>query len=508
MIHSLVLAFAAIVGSSLGQADSRSAVPNKSDLVESERIVKSIFKADYAKTKAADRAALAAKLLEQAADSKDDLKAKYVLLREARDVAAKAGDHEVYLKAADEMAANYQISAAEARVAGIDALVAGVTGADSARDAGLALLDAVDGALGVGEFDAAQKLLRGTEALGRRSGVAPLTAAIGLRAKSLTQLRKDYEKIAEAQKKLETMPTDGPANLLFGKFLCFVKNDWENGLPRLVLGNDDGLRTAAEKDSKAATGAANDKVDAGETWSKLAADLDPLEKSNLQSRALHWYRESLADSTGLAKALVEKRIDELSKAAPAAAGDSLAKWTAIKNAIKGSNLKDWEIVGGTFSQKTYREVPPAGAVLIGFRYSATTNNRMPDFFQAIYRGPKGEFNGAPAGAVNARTPILVTKAKTGYAVGAIFTRGGGWLDAVQPIFMKMTPTGVDPNDSYKGPYFGGEGGTAATMGGDGNFIVGIHGKIDANNGRLQAISAVTMTNNETVSPTTKKKRTN
>ena len=507
-MHSLILGVAVLVGSGLAQADTRAPVPNKSDLVESEKLVKSLFKADFAKTKAADRAALAAKLLEQAADSKDDLNARYVLLREARDVAAKAGDHEVYLKAADEMAANYIVSVAEAKAAGVDVLVAGVSGADSARDAGQALLDTVDVALSAGEFDAAQKLLRGTEILGRKSGVAPLTTAIGFRTKSLVALRKEYEKIADAQKKLESTPTDGAANLLVGKFLCFVKNDWENGLPRLVLGSDDGLRAAAEKDSKAATGAGTDKVEAGESWIKLAANLDPLQKSNLDGRALHWFRESLADVTGLAKVKVEKRIEDLTKSTPAAAGENLARWTTIKNAVKDNNLKDWQIVGGAFSQKTFREVPPTGAVLVGFRYSATLNNRIPDFFQAIYLGPKGEFNGAPAGLINARTPILVTKAKTGYAVGAIFTRGGGWLDAVQPIFMKMTATGVDPNDSYKGPYFGGEGGTAATMGGDGNFIVGIHGKIDSNNGRIQAISAVTMMNNEVAVVPTKKKGTN
>jgi hypothetical protein len=507
MIHSLVVGFAVVVGSGLAQADSRPAVPNKAELAEAEKLVKGLFKADFAKTKAADRAAFAAKLLEQAVDSKDDLKAKYVLLHEARDQAAKGGDHDIYLKAADEIAATYKISSPEARAAGVDILVAAVSGGDNYRDAGQALLDSVDTALGVGEFDAAQKLLRGAEFLGRKAGVAPLTTAIGLRAKSLSALRKDYEKLADAQKKLEATPTDGPANLLVGKFLCFVKNDWENGLPRLVLGNDDALRANAEKDAKAATGTATDKVEAADKWSKVAADLDPLEKANLQARALRWYREALPDSTGLAKVKVEKRIEELSKAAPAAAGDSLTKWTAIKNAVKDSKLKDWDIVGGSFSQKLYREVPPTGAILIGFRYSAFTNNRFPEFFQAIYLGPKGEFNGAPAGAVNARTPILVTKAKTGYAVGAIVTRGGGWLDAVQPIFMKMTATGVDPNDTYKGAYLGGEGGTLATMGGDGNFIVGIHGKIDGNNGRVQAVSAVTMTNNEVaVMPMTTKKK--
>jgi hypothetical protein len=312
-MNSLIIGVAVIVGSSLAQADTRSPVPNKSELVESEKLVKSVFKADFAKTKAADRAALAAKLFEQAAGSKDDLNVKYVLLREARDMAAKAGDHEMYLKAADEMAADYKISIAEAKAAGVDMLVAGVAGADSARDAGQSLLETVDVALSAGEFDAAQKLLRGTDILGRKSGAASLTTAIGLRTKSLAALRKEYEKIADAQKKLETTPTDGAANLLVGKFLCFVKNDWENGLPRLLLGNDDGLRAAAEKDSKAATGAATDKVEAGESWIKLAATFDPLEKSNLEGRALHWFRKSLADISGLAKVKVEKRIEDLTK---------------------------------------------------------------------------------------------------------------------------------------------------------------------------------------------------
>jgi hypothetical protein len=477
-------------------------VPNKSELVESEKTVKDVFKAYYAKTKAADRSAFAAKLLEQASDSKDDLKAKYVLLREARDVAAKAGDQDAYLKATDAMAASFMISVAESRALGIDALTAGVSGADSARDAGQALLEAVDAALGVGEFDSAQKLLRATDALGRKSHVAALTTAIGLRSKSLAVLRKEYEKIADAQTKLETTPTDGAANLLVGKFLCFVKNDWESGLPRLVLGSDDALRTAAEKDAKAATGAATDKVEAAESWHKLAAPLDPLQKSNLDGRALFWFRESLGESVGLVKIRVEKRIEELTKANAATAGDSLMKWSPIKSAIKDGNLKEWQVLGG--GGKSFREVPPTGAVLVGFRYSAN-NNRIPDFFQAIYRGPKGEFNGAAAGALPPRTPIQVSKAKAGYAVGAIYIRSGSWLDAIQPIFMKMTPTGVDPNDSYKGVHLGGDGGSGTTLGGDGNFVVGIHGRVDTNNGHIQAVSPITVINNETVRATTPKK---
>jgi hypothetical protein len=496
MMQSLFLGFAILVGSGLAQADSRPAVPAKAELAEAEKLVRSLYKAEYVKTKAADRAVFAATLLAQAADTKDDLKAKYVLLHEARDMAAKGGDCEVYLKAADEIAATFKISSAAARAASVDVLVANVTGADNVRDGGQALVDSVDAALGAGEFDVATKLLRGAEFLGKKSSIALLTTATGLRSKSLPALRKAYEKIGDAQQKLEAAPTDGAANLLVGRFLCFVKSDWETGLPRIVLGTDDALRAIAEKDSKAATGSATDKIEAADSWHKFGADLDPLEKSNVQGRALHWYREALPDATGLAKARVEKRIDEIAKANPSAVGEGLAKWTTIKNAIKDGNLKEWDTVGGSFHKTTFREVPPTGAILVGFLYTTSANGRYPECLQPIYRGAKGEFAGLAHGVPRKGMQVQITKAKSGYAVGAIFTRGGGGIDAVQPIFMKMTPTGLDPNDSEKGAYIGGEGGGPGTFGGDGNFIVGIHGKVDANNNHIQAISAVTLTSGD------------
>src|SRR5262249_21728042 len=116
--------------------------------------------------------------------------------------------------------------------------------------------------------------------------------------------------------------------------------------------------------------------------------------------------------------------------------------------------------------------------------------------QAIYKGPQGEFNGFAGGVSKSRTgnsSIQVTKAKPGYAVGAIFARGGNGFDAFQPIYMKITPNGLDPNDSYKGPHIGGEGGGSGTVGGDGNFIVGIHGKLGDSTNKVEAISIITLT---------------
>jgi hypothetical protein len=509
MLRFAMLGISVLVSISLVFAqndESRTPTPAKDAIATAEKKLKEVFKADFAKTKAADRSELAGKLLDFAAQSKDDPAEKYVLLQEARDLAAKAGDHALYLRAADELSTAFRVSAADARAGSVETLAANLPLA-GAREGAQTLIDAVDSALGSGDFDAAQKLLKGAEIAARKASVPALASAVSARTKSVASLRKEYEKLSEAQKTLETKPTDGPANLLVGRFLCFVKNDWDAGVPRLVLGSDAALRDSAEKDAKAGSGAANDKVDAGDAWYKIGSDLDPLQKGNLQNRALRWYREALPDLTGLAKVKVDKRVEELAKTAPAAAIEQVAKWPLIRNAIKAQQVKEWPTVGGAFHKTPFTEVPAKGGILIGFRFSVSaTTGRFTGILQAVYKGENGEFYGAFAGKANVRDRLLVTKAKAGYAVGSIYTRGGGGFDAVQPIFMKMTQTGLDPTDSYKGTYIGGDGGSEATYGGDGNYIVGIHGKVNTSNGHVAALSIVTLTNVEGLgTPKTKKK---
>ena len=70
-------------------ADDRLAVPVGDELAKGLMNVREVFKADYAKTKVADRRALAAKLYQQGKATTDDASARYVLLLQARDIAAK-----------------------------------------------------------------------------------------------------------------------------------------------------------------------------------------------------------------------------------------------------------------------------------------------------------------------------------------------------------------------------------------------------------------------------------
>src|SRR5437879_3417936 len=93
---TLSLALGALIAPPLPGADdaARAPVPDSGALIRAEKLIKDIFKDDYTAAKKRPDAALdlAAKMLKQAQETKDDPAAKYVLLRESRELAAGAGD--------------------------------------------------------------------------------------------------------------------------------------------------------------------------------------------------------------------------------------------------------------------------------------------------------------------------------------------------------------------------------------------------------------------------------
>jgi hypothetical protein len=84
-------------------------LPEAAQQARAEENLKALFKKDYERTRTADRLALAEKLFDTALDTADDAPARFVLLREARDLAARAGDAPMALKAVGEIARGFVI---------------------------------------------------------------------------------------------------------------------------------------------------------------------------------------------------------------------------------------------------------------------------------------------------------------------------------------------------------------------------------------------------------------
>src|SRR5262245_20557864 len=98
-----------------GQESKKAPVPAPPAQAKVEKLIEEIYGQDIAKAKKdpAARSQLAQTFLQEARDSRDDPAARYVLLREARDLASAAGDSAVALQAVDELALNFAVPAAQ-----------------------------------------------------------------------------------------------------------------------------------------------------------------------------------------------------------------------------------------------------------------------------------------------------------------------------------------------------------------------------------------------------------
>jgi hypothetical protein len=477
-----------MASASLG-ADGRIAVPTTDDVTKATASLKEVFKADFAKSGPANRKALAIKLLQQGKATTDDPASRYALLLHARDIAAKVGDPTTAMAAADELAEAFQVPRGDIRSAIAAPLIASAATTTGAKMVAEVLLAAADELWSHDEWPAVIELLNNAVKAADLAKSTPLTNQAIAKRKRAVALKAELAKVAEHQNTLKTNPDDADANLGVGRYTLFVRHNPE-GIAYLAKGSDSKLKAVAEKELKNTSPDETEKVALGDAWYELITETDPVAKLGIQTRALHWYSSAMPDLKGLTKTKTEKRVLELQNAVDAQASAS-KRWYSIRKAIAEQEIKKWNTVGGTGAKATYEEIPAEGAILIGFNYATTTDGKYLKMVQPIFLASRGEVVGKEYGQVPKGASVEKIKAKAGYAVGAIYTRGGLGIDAFKPIFMRITEAGLDVNDKYEAPQYGANGGSPGTFGGDGNFIIGVHGKV-TDNGGLGAISAVTV----------------
>lgn len=232
-------------------------IPTAAETAPTRKLLQELFKNEYAKTKTPeDKLALAAKLLEQGQQTNDDPVAKYTCLAEALRLSTEAGALHASDAAIKQLAEFYAVDAS---------------------------------------------------ALNRKA-----------LADILAQSRDgDSQRAIAALKTLETNPGDAAANLTLGRVLCFHREMWETGLPYLSNSSDEKLKAvAAEELSKPADALAISAM--ADAWWDIGAKESEPRKGAILRHAGEWYREALPELSGLSKAKVEKRLNEIPTAKTAA----------------------------------------------------------------------------------------------------------------------------------------------------------------------------------------------
>lgn len=293
---------------SVGQEPARRPVPDAAAQKEAEKLIREVFKDDFAKKAPADKVALATKLIEQGAGSTEDA-AKFVLLREARDLAAGAGDPTVAFQALDALTKAFQVDAIKLRSSTLTAVAANAKTPEEISGLARSYLKVADDAVSAEDFDEALKAVDLAAAQAKRSKDVGLASKAAARKKEMFELRDRSRSVQKARDTLEKSPDDAAANFAVGQYECLVKGDWATGLPRMARGAGP-LRALAERDLVSPTDA-GEKASIGDGYLEASEKETGIVRENLRARALHWYESALAGLAGLNKAKVEKRIPEL-----------------------------------------------------------------------------------------------------------------------------------------------------------------------------------------------------
>lgn len=305
-----------------GQEKAKKPVP-PSSLAQArvEKLLDELYGKEIAKAKAdpAARSQLAVIYLQEARDTRDDVAARYVLLREARELASAAGDAPVALQAIDELAQEFAVPAAQVLKMRIEVLGKAAQSA-STPEAQHVIIDSclawLQDALAADEYKTALQLLANADAAARKLKNVPLVASLRKRQQEVLGAQKEFTQWKSFADTLKKDPKEPDANLEMGKYYAFVRGDWDRGLARLARGSDPAIKKLATLDISD-PGTSKEQSKLGQGWLAVADDLKDKMQVQPLLRAYHWYVQALSGLDGEAREQVQQQIQAIGERLPA-----------------------------------------------------------------------------------------------------------------------------------------------------------------------------------------------
>jgi formylglycine-generating enzyme required for sulfatase activity/serine/threonine protein kinase len=296
-------------------ARGKQPVPDEASLEKAATLARDSFKDDYAKAKtAAQKLAIAANLRKTARQGTADPAERFVLLRLARDIAVQAGDVTAAFAAIDEMAQTFAVDSL-AMKSEMLAAMAEKAKPDSRGQLTDAAVELIPQAMGAENFDVAKELAGVAGSLAGKVRDRELAQRVRAAQKELADNVKAAEAVEAARETLKGRPADPDANLVFGRYQCFVRSQWNEGLKRLAGGADEELKALAQEDMGSRQANRDESVKLADAWWNLSRKAGGKHREGMALRAGAWYRQALEEGlpAGILRTRVEKRLAEIEK---------------------------------------------------------------------------------------------------------------------------------------------------------------------------------------------------
>lgn len=292
-------------------AIERREVPDATTLKEADKLVRELYATEFASAKTESmQASLARFLFDRAIALSDDAAGRYAMLRSSRDLALVGGDVAHATKSAETAAAYYKVDSVDWLAEGVSTAKLAAMSVEASQKMVSVFLARVDDAAQSGRWTAAKTFVDAAVVTARKIQDTDIIRGANERSKQLDKEKQQWDVMQSARVTLEKNPADPAANLVLGKYLCFVQGKWEEGFSHLARGNEPVLKELGQK-SLVAPADFDGVVALGDLWWTRAERASTVaQRRELQCGAAYWYQRVAHQLSGLLKSKIDKRIAE------------------------------------------------------------------------------------------------------------------------------------------------------------------------------------------------------
>jgi formylglycine-generating enzyme required for sulfatase activity len=307
----LILACIATAG---GWAAEKSPVPDEAAQQAARKMAGEIYGGRFALAKTAtDKTALAAEMIEAALKVQDGSPGQFVLLSIARDIASGAGDAPTALQAVEELVQRFESPAAALAAETLRGAAQHASATAQRRAVAESAGSVIARLVEADEYELAIRVCEAARDAAHRAREFKLAAEVAAQLPELRRMHEQSQAYREALAFMDDDPTQPAANLAAGRYLCFVKGNWDRGVAMLALGSDEPLKAVALMELRGAA-SADEQVAIGDAWWDVAEAQQGDERNALRLRAGFWYRQAEpAVAGGLEGLKIKQRLETIAK---------------------------------------------------------------------------------------------------------------------------------------------------------------------------------------------------
>ncbi len=294
------------------------AVPPPDEQQKMGEAIEGSYKISEARS-AEDRLRLAGELFAAGKKSQGEPVEKFVLLRKAMELAQSGGDAGLMMEAVDAISNEFDVNALDVKQKVLAGFASGASNLEEIKSFVEATDPVIDEAIADGRYDIAVNIAEIAYRLASGEGDAELRKRTYDRRNSVRKLALKWQGLTDARNTLKTTPDNPAANLAVGRWFCFERGDWKQGLPHLAKCSSPALKGIAAQEVNSPPATPDAQVKLADAWWNLAEKVEGKTKDSLMAHAGQWYGKALDGlPEGFAKAKVKKRLEEAGEVAEVA----------------------------------------------------------------------------------------------------------------------------------------------------------------------------------------------